>query len=196
MQGVRWACRRSPEPLGFARAFADRVAMHRLLLRRHATRWEKKPTREPTIGSHRVQDRPVAFRAHPKAPPMTCKYATSGSPENRQDDSGSPYGSQVCRFESCRAHCRAHFPIHLETPVRAGVSPYPGLCRSSRELRQGTQGVGCRADKETVQRPLKSAWRPTRTTRSATPTGGPNAPAGTLDTFRAMDDLRTLGRRA
>jgi hypothetical protein len=40
--------------------------MHRLLLRRHATTWEKKPTREPTIGSLRVAQRPTSFRGFPK----------------------------------------------------------------------------------------------------------------------------------
>jgi hypothetical protein len=53
------------------------VAIHRMLSRRRATRWETKPTAEPTIRSHRVQDRPVAFRAPLEAPPMTCKYATN-----------------------------------------------------------------------------------------------------------------------
>jgi len=31
----------------------------------------------------------------------------SGFPGNKQDDSGSPYGSEGCRFESCRARQRS-----------------------------------------------------------------------------------------
>ena len=119
------------------------------------TDWGRPKSQHASQQSRPVMSRgvPSHFAASRRHAYLPGKMRRHGIPGDATAQPKSHYGSEGCRFESCRARS----VNHLETPGQVAVSPYTGFGWSSRILGQGTQGVGCRAHKDTVQRPSKSA---------------------------------------